>query len=379
MINNTAAVIPVKWPRATAGRSLGGGHIQIMLSTAAALGVALARLPRAALATLPTPLVEAPRLADAVGIHRLFVKRDDLTGLAFGGNKVRQMEFFLGEALAEGADLLIAGGSVDQSNHARVAAAAARAVGLRSLIVARPGGRHPGPQGNGLLSRLLADEFVILEELADAPTDRLAEIAHRRIVFERLASERRSRGERPYVLTGSSVPLGAMGYVAGALELAVQLDAAGLDDPIVAVTSAGATQAGLEVANRLLGEPFRILGLSYLPTGGHGPGWIAEIATSAATLLGYDLPVDPGTVMNDDRSSGPGYGVLTAVRREAINLAARLEGLLLDPVYTASGMAGLIRRVREGMLGREDTVAFIHTGGLPALFSYGREVLSGEG
>jgi 1-aminocyclopropane-1-carboxylate deaminase/D-cysteine desulfhydrase-like pyridoxal-dependent ACC family enzyme len=343
--------------------------------TAADLRLALERLPRAALATLPTPLVETPRMADALGIRRLFVKRDDLTGLAFGGNKVRQMEFFLGEALAEGADLLIGGGSVDQSNHARVAAAAARAVGLRSLIVARPGGRHPGPQGNGLLTRLLADEFVVLEELANAPVDRLAEIEHRRIVFERLAADRRSRGDRPYVLTGSSVPLGAIGYVAGALELAGQLEAAGLDRPIVAVTSAGATQAGLEVANRLLGEPFRILGLAYLPTGGHGPDWIAQIAISAATLLGHDLPVDPATVVNDDRSTGPGYGVMTAARREAIHLAARLEGLLLDPVYTATGMAGLVSRTRAGLLGRRDTVVFIHTGGLPALFSYGQEIL----
>jgi L-cysteate sulfo-lyase len=252
-------------------------------------------------------------------------------------------------------------------------------VGLRSLIVARPGGRHPGPQGNGLLTRLLADEFVVLEELADAPVDRLEEVAHRRTIFERLAAQRRSGGERPYVLTGSSVPLGAMGYVAGALELAGQLEAAGLHHPIVAVTSAGATQAGLEVANRLLGQPFGILGLAYLPTGGDGPGWVARIATSAATLLGYDLTIDPASVVNDDRSADPGYGVLTAARREAIDLAAQLEGLLLDPVYTATGMAGVIGRARARQLGRDDTVVFIHTGGLPALFSYGDEILQNRG
>src|SRR5262245_4966721 len=161
-----------------------------------ALRAALDRQPRVPLGTLPTPLQPAPRLGAAIGLPRLWIKRDDLTGLAFGGNKVRQMEFFLGEARAGGADLLIAGGSVDQSNHARVAAAPARAAGMRSLIVARPGGTHPGAQGNGLLTRMLADEFVELEALASAPTDRLAEVAYRSEVFSALAAERRARGDR---------------------------------------------------------------------------------------------------------------------------------------------------------------------------------------
>jgi len=234
---------------------------------------AISALPRVPLGNFPTPLVEAPRLARHLAVARLLIKRDDLTGLAFGGNKVRQMEFFLGDALAAGADLFIAGGSVDQSNHARVAAAGARAAGIRSLIVARPGGTHPGPQGNGLLTRFLADEFVILDELADAPRHRLAEVAFRADVFERLSAERRRRGDRPYVLTGTSIPLGAMGYVAGGLELADQLAAAGIERPIVAVTSAGATQAGLEIVNRVLGEPFRLQGLAYAPTNGEGRSW----------------------------------------------------------------------------------------------------------
>jgi 1-aminocyclopropane-1-carboxylate deaminase/D-cysteine desulfhydrase-like pyridoxal-dependent ACC family enzyme len=339
------------------------------------LRAALSRRPRVALGTLPTPLTPVPRLGDAIGLPRLLVKRDDLTGLAFGGNKVRQMEFFVGDALAGGADLLIAGGSVDQSNHARVAAASARAAGMRSLIVARPGGTHPGAQGNGLLTRLLADEFLILDELAAAPKDRLAEVAYRAEVFTRLATERRAAGARPYVITGTTVPLGGLGYVAGALELLEQVRDAGMDRPIVAVTSAGATQAGLEAANRLLGHPFDVLGLSYLPTDGEGPGWVARIASGVMELLGSPVDIAPSDVMNVDLAAGPGYGVLSPARREAIDLAIAHEGLLLDPVYTATGIANLRALAAAGRIDPDRPVVFVHTGGLPALFSYAPELV----
>ncbi|MBX3031021.1 MAG: pyridoxal-phosphate dependent enzyme [Chloroflexi bacterium] len=340
------------------------------------LADALAAVPQVALGTLPTPLVEAPRLAAAIGVGRLLVKRDDLTGLAFGGNKVRQLAFFLGAARAAGADTVIAGGSYDQSNHARVTAAAARAAGLRSVIVARPGGTHPGAQGNGLLTRLLATEIRVLDELAEAPGDRLGEVAHRARVFERLAEEQRAAGHVPYVITGTSVPLGVLGYVAGTLELEAQLRALGIERPVVAVTSAGATQAGIELANRLLGEPCRVQGLAYLPTGGQGPTWVATLAGEASGLIGAPLRIDPITVRNDDRAAGPAYGHLSDGRREAMRLAIETEGLLLDPVYTATGMAGLIALVRAGELTPRDTVVFIHTGGLPALFAYAPDLIA---
>jgi len=338
------------------------------------LAAALARVPQVALGTLPTPLVDAPRLAAAIGVGRLLVKRDDLTGLAFGGNKVRQLAFFLGAAVAAGADTVIAGGSFDQSNHARVTAAAARAVGLRSIIVARPGGTHPGAQGNGLLTRMLATEFRILDALADVPGDRLAEVAHRARVFEGLAAEQRAAGHVPYVITGTSVPLGVLGYVAGTLELVGQLEALGIGRATIAVTSAGATQAGVELALRLLGGPHRAQGLAYLPTDGQGPTWVARLASDASGLLGRSLVVDPGSVRNDDRAAGPAYGRMSDGRREAIRLAIETEALLLDPVYTATGMAGLISLVRAGQLGRDDTVVFVHTGGLPALFAYAADL-----
>ena len=347
-----------------------------MTLTVTQLAEALGRLPRVALGTLPTPIQDAPRLAAAIGLGRLFIKRDDLTGLAFGGNKVRQMEFFLGAAQAAGADTVIAGGSFDQSNHARVTAAAARAAGMRSVIVARPGGAHPGVQGNGLLTRLLATEFRVLDELADVPGDRLAEVANRVGVFERIAAEQAALGHRPFVISGTSVPLGVLGYVAGTLELAGQLAAMGIERPVVAVTSAGATQAGIELANRLLGEPLRVAGLSYLPTGGQGPTWVATLATAASVMFGQGLAVDPESVWNDDRVAGPGYGQLSDARRATMRLAIETESLLLDPVYTATGMAGLIALVRAGELGPDHTVIFIHTGGLPAMFAYAADLVS---
>lgn len=340
----------------------------------AELAADLARVPQVPLGTLPTPLVDAPRLGDAIGVGRLLVKRDDLTGLAFGGNKVRQLAFFLGAAVAAGADTVIAGGSYDQSNHARVTAAAARAVGLRSVIVARPGGSHPGAQGNGLLTRLLATEFRVLDSLADVPGDRLEEVAHRARVFEGLAQEQREAGHVPYVITGTSVPLGVLGYVAGTLELVGQLAALGIDDATIAVTSAGATQAGVELALRLLGSPHRAQGLAYLPTQGQGPSWVARLATEASGLLGRDLVVDPATVRNDDRAAGPAYGRMSDGRREAMRLAIEAEALLLDPVYTATGLAGLVALARAGELSRDDTVVFVHTGGLPALFAYAADL-----
>lgn len=343
------------------------------------LRAALGRLPRVPLGTLPTPLVPAPRLGAAIGLPRLLIKRDDLTGLAFGGNKVRQMEFFLGDARAAGADLLIAGGSVDQSNHARVAAAAARAAGIRSLIVVRPGGSHPGAQGNGLLTRLLADELLVLDALADAPRDRLAEVAYRAQVFERLAEARRAAGRTPYVLTGTTIPLGGLGYVAGALELLDQVRAMSLGRPTIAVTSAGATQAGLEAANRLLGDPFRIVGLAYLPTHGQGPDWVARIATGVTELLGLPRTIGAREVVNVDLAAGPAYGALSDARRAAMALAIAHEGLLLDPVYTATGMANLIAWAATGALDPADPVVFLHTGGLPALFAYAGELVPGQG
>lgn len=339
------------------------------------LAALLARLPRTHLATTPTPLQELPRFSAELGGPRILVKRDDLTGLAFGGNKIRQLEFFIGDALAAQADVLIAGGSFSQSNHARASAAAARASGLAAVIVVRPGGAHPELTGNALLTRLLASDVRVVQGLADTPrNDRLAEVVARRSSFEAIAQEYRERGHRPYLLLGTSVPLGVMGYVVASIELRQQFDELKIEPDWVCVTSMGVTQAGLVLGWQLLGESYSVAGMAYQPTGGMGARWVSELAQGAAGLLGLRDVIDPESVVNDDREGGQEYGVMTASARQAFDLLLRTEGLFVDPVYGAKGLAGLIRWIREGRIGRDETVVFVHTGGLPAVFAYGSEL-----
>jgi 1-aminocyclopropane-1-carboxylate deaminase/D-cysteine desulfhydrase-like pyridoxal-dependent ACC family enzyme len=339
--------------------------------SAAELHDRLAALPRVALATLPTPIHELRRLSAELGV-RILVKRDDLTGLAFGGNKVRQAEFFVGEAVAAGADVVLAGGSYAQSNHARVCAAGARAAGLAAVVLVRPGeGPTADPAtGNALVTRLVADEVRTVAALQGVPRgDRLAEVEQRAAVFESVAAELRAEGRNPYVLVGSSAPMGVMGYVAAALELHEQRRVLGLEFSKLFVTSLGVTQAGLELATRALGEPYDVVGIAYQPTGGRGPDWIVQLLAGGAALLGVDAPAG-AEIVSDDATAGPAYGVANEASREALALAARSDALLLDPIYTAKGFAGLLRWIRDGRVRRGDSVLFLHTGGLPALFAY---------
>lgn len=339
------------------------------------LAGALGKLPRQPLGTLPTPLHPLRRLSAELGGPSIWVKRDDLTGLALGGNKIRQLEYFVGAALAEGADVLIGGGSFAQSNHARACSAAARLAGLTPVIVVRPGGPPATggdgqPLGNAVLTRLLCDDVRLVPELEQAPADRLSEVQARRSVFEGIADEYRARGHRPYVLTGTSVGLGAIGYVAAVLELQAQFDAVGLFPDWVVVTSIGVTQAGLEVGSRLLGLPWRVAGLAYRPVDGKGNATVCQLANEAAGALGADLVLSAEQVVNFDAMAGPDYGVASAASDAALRLAARTESLMLDPVYTAKGMATFIHLIRDGFFGASETVVFVHTGGLPALFAY---------
>jgi len=313
-------------------------------------------------------------LSAALGGPRILIKRDDLTGLMFGGNKVRQMEFVLGAALAEGADVFICGGGGAQSNHARVGAAAARVAGLHPVVVVQPS-EDSSIQGNALLVRLLGAEVRVEPELASAPPGRLAQLDCRRSVMERIAAEYRARGSVPYVLVGSSIPLAVLGYVVASLELHAQFEAQGIHPDVIFVSSSAATQAGLELGRRLLGGSYRIVGVGHTPAENQARTWIAQLASGAADLLGTPLAIDACTIEHDLGSTGPAYGVLTHPAREAMALLARTEGLPLDPVYTAKAMAGLIDWVRCGRLRSDATAVFVHTGGLPALFAYGETVL----
>lgn len=322
-------------------------------------------VPRIRLAQLPTPLEELPRLARVLGLRRLLVKRDDLTGLGGGGNKTRKLEFSVAEALRQGADTLITLGAV-QSNHARQTAAAAARCGLRCVLVL--GGRPPVVEtGNLFLDRLFGAEVVFSGE-------RTREAAAAQVI-----ADQRATGYRPFLIpVGASDEVGAVGFVAALEELKAQLEAQKIElDRVVLASSSFGTQAGLCVGAAALGFRPQIAGIAIDSPTAELQAGVADIALRTGRRLGLEVAVDPRQVVAFDGYLGGGYAVLGEVEQEAILLAARHEGLLLDPVYTGRAMAGLIDSARKKEIGERETVLFWHTGGTPALHAYGDQLLRG--
>ena len=288
-----------------------------------------------ALGTWPTPLERAPRLAATLGLTELWIKRDDLSGLGGGGNKVRKLQYTCAEALAAGATTLITTGA-PQSNHARLTAAAAARLGLRAVLVLAGGPREPD-RGNLLLVSLAGAEIVWAGR---SPLDQCAEVT---------AAELRGWGARPYIIPfGGSSPASAQGYVDCAREIEEQL---GDVDRIVVPVGSGGTMAGLVTA---LG-PDRVVGVD--------AGAVADPHATVAALCKDTAPAD---LQIDRRQIGSGYGEFTERAREAIKLAARTEGLFLDPIYTGRAMASLV----AGSVPPHGRTVFLHTGGLPGLFAH---------
>jgi L-cysteate sulfo-lyase len=323
------------------------------------------KAPRFSLAHLPTPLEPMPRLAGALGIsQRLYVKRDDCTGLGFGGNKTRKLEFILGAALAQGADTLVTVGGL-QSNHVRQTAAAAARAGLACHAVVdcpleRPGDayRH---SGNVLLDSLFG---ATLHEAASGTTQAVA-----KALVETLGRE----GRRPYLTPlGGSDGVGAQGYVVCAQELLGQLDDQGIDaSHVVLCTGSAGTHAGLLAGLRRAGSSIAVVGMSSSDPSAIKEARVRAVMVEVFDAMGEAVPAgwdDDVTV--HDRWAGTGYGQPTAQANEAILLLARTEGLLLDPVYTGKAMAGLIGLFEDGSLDGAGDVVFLHTGGAPALFAY---------
>lgn len=319
----------------------------------------LDEIPRERIARLPTPLEPLPRLSEALGGPRIWVKRDDLTGLAFGGNKVRKLEFFLAEALEQRADTLVTTGFV-QSNHARQTAAAAAKYGMRAalLLIGDP---PPHETGNLLLDRLLGAEVLWTPsaEGRDRELDALMDRLH-------------ADGARPYLVPhGGSNELGALGYIFAMAELADQLKAEAVEmDAVVTATSSGGTQSGLVMGAALFAFNSEIVGISVGPERDVVRARLSAITSAARDR--WDLPVEANAQqfeVHDDYVDG-GYGILTDLERGAIHLAARHEGLMLDPVYTGRAMGGLIDLIRRERFTSDQTVLFWHTGGTPALFAY---------
>lgn len=333
-----------------------------------AIRSALDRLPRVPLAHLPTPLEECARLSQALGDVRVWMKREDATGLAFGGNKTRQLEFTLGEALAQGADCVVQGAG-SQSNHCRQTAAACARLGLDCVLCLTRDSKADCVQGNLLLDGLMGAEIRWFDGPL-GPELEAAKVA--------LAKELEAEGRRPYVIGDPrGKTLGAVAYVAMAVELAEQLAAAGIEPAALYVCSAGATGAGLTLAARVLSLlRFPIVNVAPIRWPYDTAEAMARAATAAARELGLAATVKRDDVRLEEDYIGPAYGVVTREGQAALQLAARTEGIVLDPVYTAKAMAGMIDHVRRGRVPPGSTLVFVHTGGVPALFTYADEVLA---
>jgi D-cysteine desulfhydrase family pyridoxal phosphate-dependent enzyme len=321
--------------------------------------MSLDRIPRLRFGHFPTPIEPMPRLAAHLGGAALWVKRDDATGLAFGGNKVRKLEYLLAEAQANGARTLITTGAV-QSNQCRQTAAAAARFGFDCTLVLR--GDPPAHATGNLLLDLLCGATI-----------RWTGARSRDEVLDEVFQEAWDQGRRPYkIVYGASSPVGALGYVTAMSELGAQ--AQSFDRIIVASSSAG-TQAGMLVGARRHGFLGRITGVSVDQPALKLRREVAALAHETAALLGMSGAPSADEVDAVDDYVGEGYAVLGQREIEATRLFARMEGLLLDPVYTAKAAAGMIDLIGRGTIRRDERVLFWHTGGGPAIFAYGDELL----
>ena len=323
----------------------------------------LARFPRRRYTPHPTPLEKLPNLSAALGGPEVWIKRDDLTGLAAGGNKTRKLEFLLADALAQGADTLITVGA-PQSNHCRLTLAAAAKEGLKCRLVLEqrvPGSYDPNASGNNFLYTLIGAETI---KVVTAGDDLDA-------AMQGIAGELEAQGRKGYVIPGgASNPLGALGYVVCAHEIAAQSFDHGVSfDRIVVSSGSCGTHSGLLVGARSVNFDAPITGVNSRRPRAEQEANVLKLARETAALLRIDAPAAKEVTALDEWV-GPGYSLPSAEMIEAVRMLARLEGVLLDPVYSGKAMAGLIGLVRRGELKRGERVLFVHTGGSPALYAY---------
>ena len=340
-----------------------------MLSHTASQPPAIAAdMPRLRLAQLPTPLEEAERLTKELGGPRILLKRDDLTGVALGGNKVRKLEYVVARALAEGADSLVVCGGF-QSNLARIAAAIGNRLGLRVVLVL---GGEPGEprelNGNLLLDHLYGVTVHTVDTIPrwDFGT-----------AVQDVADDLRRHGARPFVIPlGGSGPEGMAGYVNATEELMLQLAEMNVrPSRLYVAVGSGGTYSGLILGALNQRAPYQVVGISVSRSREYLLEQIPLAAATAADALGLAYAPVASDLFVDDAYIGAGYGALTEGCRKAISLVARTEGVLLDPVYSAKAMHGLIDHIQKGQIGSQESVVFLHTGGWPALFAYDPEAL----
>lgn len=305
-------------------------------------------------ASLPTVIEEMPRLSKVLGGPKIFIKRDDLTGLAFGGNKTRKLEFLLGEARAQGAKMLISGGAI-QSNHCRQTAAAAAKFGFECVLILT--GEAPEENSaNFLLDHLFGAKIITIKDRKD-----------RDATIQKTFDEATAQGKKPYLVPyGGSSAIGALAYAFAMEEFMKQNVKA---DWIVFGSSSGGTQAGLVLGKRIFGFEGKVLGISIDESASWLRNHVSELATESAKYLGEKIEITPDEILANEDYCKAGYGVFGKAEREAIHLFATNEGILLDPVYSGRAAAGLIDLIRKGFFKKDEKVLFWHTGGQVALFA----------
>lgn len=318
----------------------------------------IAGLPRVSLACRPTPLEEAMQLARHLGGPRIFIKRDDLTGVALGGNKTRNLEFRLGHALKEKPDVVIVGLDM-QSNSARQTVGCCNKLGLRTILILT-GTRPNEVQGNLLVNYLLGAEIRFA-----------ADAAEQRRMIDAAAADVCARGEVPHILNDNPVfeIASAVAYIECVMEILEDLGSRNIPLDSIYMASNGKGQAGLVLAKRLFAQSFKVRCAT--ATREHQVAdRTADIANRASRFLNLDIQIDPSEVDNNDGFVGERYGVPSLAGNEAVRLFANSEGLIIDPIYTGKCAAAMIAHIRRGDFNSGQTIVFVHTGGVPAIFSY---------
>jgi D-cysteine desulfhydrase family pyridoxal phosphate-dependent enzyme len=316
-------------------------------------------------------LLEARRLRAALGgptsCPRIFIKRDDLTWLGLGGNKARKLEYLIADAQLQGAATIITTGAV-QSNHARMTAAAAAMAGMRCVLVLTTTVDRPALEGNLLLDKLYGAEIRLVPSV-----DPMLAVGKDEEVVAQVVAEERAAGRTPYVIpVGGSSGVGVLGYVAGSAELIEQLDQGEIaPSRLYYASGSRGTQAGLTLGARLCEAPYRVYGVAVSAGEPEKIERAKRIANEAAALLQLPERLERDDLFTDQHFIGDGYGIATPEGVEAISLLARHEAIVLDPCYTSKGMAALIKHVRARELDHTETIVFLHTGGVPAIFTEG--------
>ena len=328
----------------------------------------IAKLPRLSLGCFPTPLVEAKHLSEVLGGPRILIKRDDLTGLALGGNKCRHLEFMMADAKEKGIDSFVLGAP---SNLATQLAAAAAKLGFKSRYVLYEDDTSKTKQGNYLLLKILNADMRVMEHID--PADKPEEVtAKRNATLEREALKLREEGYNPFVKRESEYPPAArVGWVNAADEIYQQLKERNIEAQyLIVTTSQGGTHAGLALGTKYIGNPFKLIGISDHRTSAEAISRNVKMANATAEFLDLGISITPDELTVYDEYTGEGYNKTSKESIEAIKLVAQTEGFFLDPVYTGKAMAGLIDLVHKGRFTAKDTIVFIHTGGIPYLFVY---------